>query len=65
MDINLNNAVCLVQKQNLTETVVTNVCTGAVIEVPHGTVDFIFGGGMAFLLLFLFGLIVVAFKEFY
>lgn len=41
MDVTLNNTACLIQKTNLTETVVTNVCTGEVTDVPHGTADYI------------------------
>lgn len=41
MDVNLNNTACLVKKNNFTETVITNVCTGAVTNVPHGTVDYL------------------------
>lgn len=49
MDINLNKAHCIIEKTNFTHTVVTNICSGAVVEVPHGTVDYL-GGLLIFLL---------------
>jgi len=47
---NINSADCLVKKQNLTETTVTNICTSKVTSVPHGTVEII-GVGLLFCLL--------------
>jgi len=43
-ELDLNLSRCLVEKQNLTYTKVTNICSGEVYEVPHGTVDYLFGG---------------------
>ena len=37
--LNINATACLKSTTNLWETIVTNVCTGAVSAIPHGTVD--------------------------
>lgn len=42
-ELNLNVSGCLKSATGVFETVVTNICTGAVSTVPHGTVD-ILGG---------------------
>jgi hypothetical protein len=37
--LNINATACLKSTTNLLDTIVTNVCTGAVSAIPHGTLD--------------------------
>lgn len=42
MKTDINMAFCLSETSNLTEKIVTNVCSGEVTTIPYGTLD-IFG----------------------
>lgn len=60
-DINLNTSECIVKTSNFGETIVTNICSGNVVTVPWGTLQY-FGTSVAFiasLAVFIFIIIVV------
>lgn len=58
-ELDLNLSQCLVKKTNFTFTAVTNVCNGDVYQVPHGSMDYVEGGLIGFLLLALTAVLVV------
>jgi hypothetical protein len=59
MDIQLdqNYANCIIEKTDLLVTRAVNICTGEVVIVPHGTVDFIGGTFLAIILVAMFTLL--------
>ena len=56
MDLNLTTAECLVHKQNITHTLVTNICSGETIEVAHGALDLFFGGVLTCIVIAMIGI---------
>lgn len=41
-ELNLQHADCLVKNSNFTESVMTNICTGEIIYVPYGSLNYMF-----------------------
>jgi heme/copper-type cytochrome/quinol oxidase subunit 2 len=58
-EMNLNLSRCLVEKMNITNTIVTNVCSGEKYEVPNGTIDYIVFSFMLILLVIVLGVITI------
>lgn len=58
IDVNANLAECIVRKESLTNTIVTNICNGSVTIVPHTAMDVALAGLLFAVLMGLIGFLI-------